>query len=62
MDTFSRDNGLVFDADQIIVSNGAKQVILNALMATLEPGDQILLPPPYFGSYKDMVLIMGGTP
>jgi aspartate aminotransferase len=59
---FARDNGLQFDPDQILVGNGAKQVIFNALMATLEPGDQVLLPAPYFGSYKDIVLIMGGTP
>ncbi|MFK7965886.1 MAG: pyridoxal phosphate-dependent aminotransferase [Burkholderiaceae bacterium] len=59
---FKHENHLSFSADQIIVSNGAKQIIFNAMMATLEPGDEVILPAPYFGQYKDIVLIMGGTP
>ncbi len=57
-----RDNGLDYSFDQVIISNGAKQVLFNAMMATLEPGDEVLLCAPYFGQYKDIVLILGGTP
>ncbi|RUS60326.1 pyridoxal phosphate-dependent aminotransferase [Pseudorhodobacter sp. E13] len=57
-----RDNGLDYAPGQVIISNGAKQVIFNAMMATLEPGDEVILPAPYFGSYKDIVLILGGVP
>jgi len=59
---FSRENSLTYAADEIIVSNGAKQVIFNAMMATLEPGDEVILPAPYFGQYKDIVLILDGVP
>ena len=59
---FKRDNQLSYLASQIIVSNGAKQVIFNALMASLEESDEVLLCAPYFGQYKDMVLILGGEP
>jgi aspartate aminotransferase len=57
-----RENALEFATNEVIVSNGAKQVIFNAMMATLEPGDEVLLAAPYFGQYKDIVLILGGTP
>lgn len=57
-----RENGLDYGTDEIIVSNGAKQVLFNAMMVTLEPGDEVLLCAPYFGQYKDIVLILGGTP
>jgi len=62
IEKFQRENDLSVDAKQILVSNGAKQIIFNALMASLEPGDEVLLCAPYFGQYKDMVLILGGTP
>lgn len=61
-DKFRRENQLTYNSDQIIVSNGAKQVIFNALMASMEPGQEVVLPAPYFGSYKDAVLIQGGVP
>ena len=61
-DKFKRENQLSYSASQIIVSNGAKQVIFNALMASLEAGQEVLLCAPYFGQYKDMVLILGGKP
>lgn len=61
-DKFQRENGLDFSADDIIVSNGAKQIIFNALMATLEPGDEAILPAPYFVSYPEMVRLFGGVP
>jgi len=59
---FKRENDLSYSTSQLIVSNGAKQVIFNALMASLEDGHEVLLCAPYFGQYKDMVLILGGTP
>ncbi len=62
VDKFKRENDLDYSTSQIIVSNGAKQVIFNALMASLEEGDEVLLCAPYFGQYKDMVLILGGKP
>ena len=57
-----RENAPEFAKNEVIVSNGAKQVIFNAMMATLEPGDEVLLAAPYFSQYKDIVLILGGTP
>lgn len=59
---FQRDNHLSFSAPEVIISNGAKQIIFNALMASLEPEQEVLLCAPYFGQYKDMVLILGGKP
>ncbi|RUX91535.1 pyridoxal phosphate-dependent aminotransferase [Mesorhizobium sp. M7D.F.Ca.US.004.01.2.1] len=59
---FRRENGLDYTADDIVVANGAKQIIFNALMATLEPGDEAILPAPYFVSYPEMVKLLGGTP
>ncbi|MBO9434903.1 pyridoxal phosphate-dependent aminotransferase [Ruegeria sp. R13_0] len=61
-DKLQRENDLTYAPDEVIVSNGAKQVLFNAFMATLEPGDEVLLCAPYFGQYKDIVLILGGTP
>ena len=61
-DKFRRENGLDYSADDVIVSNGAKQVIFNALMATLEAGDEVILPAPYFVSYPEIVKLLGGTP
>lgn len=58
---FRRDNGLDFALNEISVSTGAKQVIFNALMATLDAGDEVILPAPYWTSYADMVEICGGT-
>ena len=61
-DKFARENGLTYSFDDIVVANGAKQIIFNALMATLEPGDEVILPAPYFVSYPEMVKLFGGTP
>jgi len=61
-DKLRRENGLDHVPDEVIISNGAKQVIFDALMATVEPGQEVILLAPYFGSYKDTVLIMGGVP
>ncbi len=59
---FRRDNGLLYEANQISISTGGKQVLYNALMATLNPGDEVVIPAPYWVSYPDMVLLAGGTP
>jgi aspartate aminotransferase len=59
---FRRENGLDYMADDIVVANGAKQIIFNALLATLETGDEAILPAPYFVSYPEMVKLLGGTP
>jgi len=59
---FKRENGLDYTPAQITVSTGGKQVLFNALMATLNAGDEVLIPAPYWVSYPDMVLLAGGTP
>src|SRR3546814_8278161 len=60
---FERENGLTYDpASQITVGCGGKHVIFNALMATLDPGDEVIVPAPYWVSYPDMVLLAEGTP
>src|SRR5882757_3923095 len=59
---FKRENNLDYKPSQIIVGTGGKQVLYNALMATLNPGDEVIIPAPYWVSYPDMVLLAGGTP
>jgi aspartate aminotransferase len=59
---FRRENGLTFEPAQISVGSGGKQVLYNAFMATLNPGDQVVIPAPYWVSYPDMVLLAGGEP
>ncbi|KWV58337.1 aspartate aminotransferase [Bradyrhizobium macuxiense] len=59
---FMRDNGLDFGLDEITVSAGAKQVLFNAMAATLEAGDEVIIPTPYWVTYADIVLMMGGKP
>ncbi|MBV0891024.1 pyridoxal phosphate-dependent aminotransferase [Paracoccus sp. Z118] len=59
---FRRENGLDYSADDVTVANGAKQIIFNALLATLEPGDEVILPAPYFVSYPEMTKLLGGVP
>ena len=59
---FRRENGLDYGPDDIVVANGAKQIIFNALMATLNAGDEAILPAPYFVSYPEMVKLFGGVP
>jgi len=62
VDKFKRENNLDYKPNQIIVSTGGKQVLYNALMVTLNPGDEVLIPAPYWVSYPDMVLLAGGEP
>ena len=59
---FKRENNLDYQIDQITVGAGGKHVIYNALMATLNEGDEVVVPAPYWVSYPDMVLLAGGTP
>lgn len=59
---FERDNGLKFTPDQVQVGCGAKQVLYNAMQATLNPGDQVVIPTPAWVSYPEMVLLAGGVP
>ncbi|ARE82077.1 pyridoxal phosphate-dependent aminotransferase [Roseovarius mucosus] len=59
---FKRDNGLDYVPAQVSVASGGKQILYNALMATLNPGDEVLIPAPYWVSYPDMVLLAGGEP
>ncbi|MEL6522082.1 MAG: aminotransferase class I/II-fold pyridoxal phosphate-dependent enzyme, partial [Pseudomonadota bacterium] len=59
---FKRDNGLTYVPSQISVGSGGKQILYNALMATLNPGDEVVIPAPYWVSYPDMVLLAGGEP
>jgi len=59
---FKRDNSLTYTPDQITVGCGGKQTIYNALMATLDPGDEVIIPAPYWVSYPDMTLLAEGTP
>ena len=59
---FSRENGLDFAADELMVSNGGKQVIFNAFMATINPGDEVVVPAPYWVSYPLIARMFGGVP
>ncbi len=59
---FKRENGLVYKPSQISVGTGGKQVLYNAFVATLNPGDEVIIPAPYWVSYPDMVLLAGGKP
>lgn len=58
----AQDNGLTYTADEITVGNGAKQIIFNALMGTLEEGDEVVILAPYFVSYPDLIKLHGGVP
>jgi len=59
---FERENGLSYKPSQIIISTGGKQVLYNALVATINPGDEVIIPAPYWVSYPEMVLLAGGEP
>ena len=59
---FMRENRLEYARDQVTISNGGKQIVFNAMMATLTPGDEVLIPAPFWVSYLDMVLLVDGTP
>ena len=59
---YQRENGLTYKPSQIMVAPGGKKVIFNAMMATLNPGDEVIIPAPYWVSYPDIVLLVGGKP
>lgn len=59
---FRRENGLDYKADQVMVSTGGKQVLYNALTATIDPGDEVIIPAPYWVSYPDIVRLADGAP
>jgi aspartate aminotransferase len=59
---FQRENGLAYKPNQVIVGTGGKQVLYNALMATINPGDEVVIPAPYWVSYPEMVALAGGEP
>jgi len=61
-DKFRRENGLDYKRSQVTIACGGKHIIFNAMMATLDPGDEVIIPAPYWVSYPDIVLIAGGTP
>ncbi len=62
VDKFARENGLTYKTSQVSVGTGGKQVLFNALMATVNPGDEVIVPAPYWVSYPDIVLLAGGIP
>jgi len=62
VEKFKRENDLDYSTDEITVGTGGKQVLYNALQATLNPGDEVIVPAPYWVSYPDMVLLAEGTP
>jgi len=62
IEKFKRDNGLDYKRENISVNSGGKHTIYNAFMATLNPGDEVIIPAPYWVSYPDMVILAGGTP
>jgi aspartate aminotransferase len=61
-DKFKRENGLAYKPSEITVGSGGKQVLYNALLATLDPGDEVIVPSPYWVSYPDIVLLAGAEP
>ena len=61
-DKFKRENGLDYKPSQVSVGTGGKQVLFNALMATVNPGDEVIIPAPYWVSYPDIVMLAGGVP
>ena len=61
-DKFARENGLDYTPDQVSVASGGKQILFNALLATVNPGDEVIIPAPYWVSYPDIVALAGGVP
>jgi aspartate aminotransferase len=61
-DKFKRENGLDYKPEQVIVGTGGKQILFNAFMATINPGDEVVIPAPFWVSYPEMIALCGGTP
>jgi aspartate aminotransferase len=62
VDKFKRENGLDYKPEQVTIGVGGKQVIFNAILASVQDGDEVIIPTPYWVSYSDIVLMFGGTP
>ena len=62
VDKFKRDNGLEYTMDQVVVSTGAKQSLANVVLSLVDPGDEVILPAPYWVSYEEIVKVAGGVP
>ena len=62
VDKFRRDNGLEYTMDQVVVSTGAKQSLANVVLSLVDPGDEVILPAPYWVSYEEIVKVAGGVP
>jgi aspartate aminotransferase len=62
VEKFKRENGLDYEPSQVSVASGGKQIIYNAMVATLDEGDEVVIPAPYWVSYPDIALLCGGTP
>ncbi len=62
VDKFKRENGLTYKLSQVSVGTGGKQILFNALLATVNPGDEVIVPAPYWVSYPDIVMLAGGVP
>ena len=62
VDKFRRENGLDYDTNQVTVGTGGKQVIFNAFTATIDDGDEVIVPAPYWVTYPDLALLNGGVP
>jgi len=62
VDKFKRENNLDYSPEQISVGTGGKQIIFNAILATVNTGDEVIIPAPYWVSYPDIVLLAGGNP
>ena len=62
MEKFKRDNGLDYTIDQVVVSTGAKQSLANVVLSLVNPGDEVILPAPYWVSYEEIVKVAGGIP
>jgi aspartate aminotransferase len=61
-DKFKRENGLDYKPEQVIVGTGGKQILFNAFMATINPGDEVVIPAPFWVSYPEMIALCGGSP
>ena len=62
VEKFKRDNGLEYTMDQVVVSTGAKQSLANVVLSLVNPGDEVILPAPYWVSYEEIVKVAGGIP
>ena len=62
VEKFKRDNGLEYTMDQVVVSTGAKQSLANVVLSLVDPGDEVILPAPYWVSYEEIVKVAGGVP